>query len=301
MNYELFFSYYINQARLLDLFAILNGGFPEYEEVNSSASQENMRSGSTKAEASGSGFRIFKVGGSLEGQIGKVTQQLDSAMMRRVQTTTSTLSIVIETLIEKNYVHDISDARAGSFVIIPVRLKINSIRSLLREAAELVELGEKMTSLGSDNNKGGNAKSGNLKEIKAISSVVKELFNAEEIVFETDEYAVIGNISDDHLYQSSRSDIIDVDLSCLAQVRRLYDNGTQLMKNTVFAKMQDAASKIDLINSINQLTSGGNFEFESEAIPEIVGKPVYQLEIVALYQKTESEENGDDNNSLIAD
>ena len=30
---ELFFPYYINQSRLLDIYAILNGGYSEYAEI----------------------------------------------------------------------------------------------------------------------------------------------------------------------------------------------------------------------------------------------------------------------------
>ena len=41
---ELFFPYYIDQARLLDLYAILNGGYSEYEEIQNTANDENVRS-----------------------------------------------------------------------------------------------------------------------------------------------------------------------------------------------------------------------------------------------------------------
>jgi hypothetical protein len=69
-----------------------------------------------------------------------------------------------------------------------------------------------------------------------------------------------------------------------------------------FTKIQDTASKVALIESISQIATGSNFEYESKAVPEIVRKPVYQLEIVALYQKSEPEEKEvDDSDTLIAD
>ena len=37
---ELFFPYYINQSRLLDIYAILNGGYSEYAEITTSISTE---------------------------------------------------------------------------------------------------------------------------------------------------------------------------------------------------------------------------------------------------------------------
>lgn len=113
-----------------------------------------------------------------------------------------------------------------------------------------------------------------------------ELFGAEEIVYETDEYAIFGSVSDEHLYQSVRSDIIGIRLNCLAQIKRVFPNGTQLMRNTMFARIQDADSKKALIESMGDMLKGSNFEYESDAIPEISGKPVYQLEIVALYQSS---------------
>lgn len=281
-NEELFFPYYINQARLLDLYAILNGGYSEYEEIQSTATQENKKAGKAKAEANG-GFKIFNLGGSIEGGLEKSSSEQGASTIRRVQTTTSVLSLVTQTLRSKHYICDIESASEGSFVMIPVNLKINSIKALIKEAEELVELSEKMQALDKTSN-GPKLKSDMLRQMKQLSDVAKELFGAEEIISETEKYAVIGSISDEHLYQAVRSDIVGVELNCLAQVRRVYKGGTQLMKNTVFTKIQDSDSKVTLIESLAQLTKDSNFEYEAEAIPEITGKPVYQLEIVALYQ-----------------
>lgn len=53
------------------------------------------------------------------------------------------------------------------------------------------------------------------------------------------------------------------------------------MKNTVFTKKMDTASKEALIKSVAALNSGP-LKCDSVAIMEISGKPVYQLEVVAL-------------------
>ena len=67
-------------------------------------------------------------------------------------------------------------------------------------------------------------------------------------------------------------------------MKRVYPNGTELMKNTVFAKIKDKNAKDTLIASMQDLTKGNFFDFEATAVSGIYGKPVYQLEIIALYQ-----------------
>ena len=56
------------------------------------------------------------------------------------------------------------------------------------------------------------------------------------------------------------------------------------MKNTIFTKIKDTVSKDSLITSVQGLTSGNIFDFEATAVSSIKDKPVYQLEIIALYQ-----------------
>ena len=118
------------------------------------------------------------------------------------------------------------------------------------------------------------------KTIKAI----QELFNGEEILYDTEDYAITGNIYDDNLYQAVRSDIIGTQLLCLAQVKRVFPNGTELMKNTVFTRIKDREQKEALINAIVSILDEDIFDFEAVVVPSIQNKPVYQLEIIALYQ-----------------
>lgn len=89
---------------------------------------------------------------------------------------------------------------------------------------------------------------------------------------------------DSNLYQSSRVDIIGTELKCLAQVKRVFPNGTELMKNTIFTKIKDATAKQSLVDAMNKIADGNIFNFEARAVFSINDKPVYQLEIIALYQ-----------------
>ena len=281
---ELFFPYYIDQARLLDLYAILNGVYSEYEEIQNTANDENVRGGKAKTEVSG-GFKMLKIGASIEGGARSQNQVGESSTTRVVQTTTSILSLVIRTLKSKRYIKDILDSQPGSFVIVPVTMQINSIKSLLEEAENLIKLGSEMQSLDNQKDNGKQScQSNTLKQIKKISSVAHQLFGAEEIVCIKDNFAVFGNIVNDNLYQASRSDIVGTELSCLGQVKRIYPDGTQLMKNTVYSRFQNTEVKQPIIDSLVQMTKNGDFEYSAAAIAEVTGKPAFELQIVALYQ-----------------
>lgn len=285
----LFFPYYVNQERLLDIYAILNGGYSEFSEVSASKTTQKDKKG--KAEVTFSGFRIFNFGLDVSGsgKVGDSKGTTEEAKERKVHTVTSILSMVISELKNKKYLHKIEDSKPGQFVCLDVNLLVNSMSSLLSELTDVMKL---MDSLQSEDNKG-NGKSKNkgvgnssqeTKDIENIAKQMKTLFDGEEIVCETEKYAVFGNVVDSNLYQSVRSDIIGADLHCLAQVKRVFPDGTELMKNTVFSKLKDKGSKEQMIKALNDLTKKDIYDFEATIIPSIQNKPVYQLEIIALYQ-----------------
>lgn len=58
---ELFFPYYVNQGRLLDLYAILNGGYSEYIELTTAVGMEYTKSLKTEASVH-VGFKLFNYG-----------------------------------------------------------------------------------------------------------------------------------------------------------------------------------------------------------------------------------------------
>lgn len=285
----IFFPHYINQARLFDLYAILNGGYPEYEEVQSATSSESKKS--AKAELSGNGgFHLFKIAGNMIGGVEKGKQNSESAMIHRVQTVTSILDLTIKNLRDRGFIAPIKEADTGSFILVPVNLKINSIKTLLNEANDLMKLAQDIATLDTTSNR--NSKSGNSipnsKQLERIVGVAKELFNSEEIVHIDESHALFGNINPGNLYQSERADIINIDLQCLAQVKRIFPQGTQLMRNTIFSKIKDAKSKTQLIDILANLPNATQFEFDTVAIPEISDKPTYQVEVVALFQQAKS-------------
>lgn len=287
----LFFPYYVNQPRLFDAYAILNGGFSEYEEVETRGSLE--KAGSAKAKAALAGFKFFKVGVDAEAELsGELSSTKSTGVSsRKVQTPTSMLGIVLRELRSRKFIHEVGGAREGDFVVVPVSLQINSVKAVIKEAVDLTELGKRMQALGGSNKSGQNQDQA--RKLKDIAAVTKELFNAEEFVSQTDDYAVIGNLSDEYLYQANRNDLVGTSLTCLGQVRRVYPEGTQLMKNTVFSKFGAPVDKKALLDSIASLTEGGQFTYGSVAITEIKGKPVYEFEVVALYQEALKSDKAD--------
>ena len=276
---ELFFPYYINQSRLLDIYAILNGGYSEYAEITTGVSTEKTKSGKFNGQASG-GFKLVNLGGTLNGELAKTNGESRENREKKVQTITSILSMVKSSLADKGYLVDLLKAEPGNFVCLPVNLQINSIKSLLAEMTDILKLINNMQKVGVQIQ-------WNKQDIKKYEDFLKSiqiLFAGEEILFKTDEFAITGNILDENLYQGNRSDLINVNLTCLAQVKRVFPNGTELMKNTIFTKIKDANAKDKLITSMQSLTSGEIFDFEAKAVSSIKNKPVYQLEIIALYQ-----------------
>lgn len=276
---ELFFPYYINQGRLLDIYSILNGGYSEYAEITTAVNTQKTKDGKLEASVNG-GFKLFNFGGTVAGDFNKSDSNANENKERKVQTVTSVLGIVKSTLSQKGYLQEIVQATPGNFICLPVILSINSIKSLMSEMSELLKLSERMQQVGAPVKGIGK----NAKDIDNMLKTMQVIFGGEEIIYDTEKYAIIGNILDSNLYQAVRADIIGTELKCLAQVKRVYPNGTELMKNTIFTKIKDNSAKEKLIEAMSSITDGSLFDFEAVAVPSISDKPVYQIEIIALYQ-----------------
>lgn len=276
---RLFFPYYINQSRLLDIYAILNGGYSEYSEITTNISVQKGKSGKVDGQTNG-GFKIVNLGGALSGNLEKRDEQSSENREKKVQTITSILSMVRGALASKGYLVDILKAKPGDFICIPVFLQINSIKSVISEMTDILKLSDNMKKFGAEIRDTGKT----TKQYEDILKSIQVLFAGEEILYEADDFAITGNILDENLYQGTRSDLINAELTCLAQVKRVFPNGTGLMKNTIFTKVRDVDAKNKLISSIQKLSNTTLFDFEATAVAAIYEKPVYQLEIIALYQ-----------------
>ena len=146
----------------MDIYAILNKGFSEYEEIKEGSSSGKS---SSKRGGAGVGFKIFKLGVTAEAEFNKNSENSDSKESKLVQTTTSMLSMVVDQLSQHKFLKEILMSQPGDFVCIPVNLKINSIKGFVDEAIEITELSQKIQEVGGTKLKGSNnANSASLKK-----------------------------------------------------------------------------------------------------------------------------------------
>ena len=278
-NFTLFTPYYVNQSRLFDLYSILSGGFVEYEKISSSSVINAQESGKVNANAS-SGFGIFKIAAGLESETGQSDTQVASTSVKKVQTVPSVLATVLTTMSEKKHLKKLDGAAEGDFVNFSTCLSLNSIKSLLEMLREVVALSSSMSALGTEVSIPSPCTT---KEIDNLIKMFKFLFGGLEVFCETENYAVIANISEDNLYLSNLDDILNTEVSCFAQVKKIHKNGTELLKSTTFSKIKN--NKAAFIDKISTLSKNDSFDFGVEARSEISGKTVYEVEIFSLCKK----------------
>lgn len=112
---ELFFPYYINKGRLLDIYAILNHGYSEYEEITVSSGAESQKT--SKGEVSiGAGFKLFNFGGIASDEKVKTNNDGTQVTEKKIQTISSMLRIVLGMMRNKKYLAELGNANEGDFV-----------------------------------------------------------------------------------------------------------------------------------------------------------------------------------------
>ncbi|MBQ8012430.1 MAG: hypothetical protein IJ265_12830, partial [Oscillospiraceae bacterium] len=117
-----------------------------------------------------------------------------------------------------------------------------------------------------------------------MSKSIRSLCKGEEVLYEDERYAIVGNLYDEFLYQSIKPDLINSNLRCLCQIKRKHSNGTTLMRNTIFSRIKSQNEKKAFVEAVQKFNQGGIFDFGSVAVTEIIGKPVYEIEIISLYK-----------------
>lgn len=271
-----FTPYYINQNRLFDLYSILNRGYSEYEEITIQSSDAKKATGKVDTTASG-GFKLIKISGGVEGECEHKELQSSGTTIKRVQTVTSILGNVLEEMATKKYIQKIGDCKQDDFFEGTVNFTLNSLKKLLDILKDIVGLTASMSSIGVT------AKIPyTKKQIEDITKAFTFLFGGLEVFYETDEYAVIANLNENCLYLSNLDDILNTDIFCFGQIKKIYPNGTNLLKNTTFSRFKSAESKNDFISKIAELSNNDTLELGITAKAEIEGKKVYEVEIISL-------------------
>lgn len=275
---DVFFPYYVNNGRLLDIYAILNHGYSEYEEITLSSNTEKQKTSEGEISV-GAGFKLFNFGGKVADGESKTDADTSQIVEKKIQTIPSMLKIVLNIMREKKYIKPIESACEGDFVELElVKFQINSIKMLLDEINDILNLcGDMQALTGSNTIK-------QINDFKKISKAIHKLCNGEEVIYENETFAIVGNVFDEFLYQAIKSDLTNSSFSCLCQIKRKYNNGTSLMKNTIFTKIKSKDMKDQFIDSVKKVNDKEFYDFDSVAISEINDKPVYEIEIIALYK-----------------
>ncbi len=222
---------------------------------------------------------MFKIGGARAD--GKESSNADSTTLsvKKIQTIPSILKIVIDELRDKKILKDIQNSHEGDFVEIEsVSFQLNSIKALIEEVDEIIKLIPNLNTNNQNNSKN------DISSFKKIANSIKIICNGEEMLFKDDNYAVVGNYYKDCLYQATKSDIFNNKFRCLCQIKRKHDNGTSLMKNTIFTQIKGKEAKDKIINSIVEYCQKSAITFNSIVESEIENKPVFEIEIIALYK-----------------
>lgn len=279
-NHKFIFTpYYINQSRLFDIYAIINDGYNEYSEISESVSQTKDKESTFDSNLSTSGFKIFKFDFGGQAKRFKSNKNNSQQSHRKVQTIASMLSLVRKDLKNNALLKQISSSEVGDFIEIPVSFKFNSYKQLMSEIETYVTLYSSLSKINKQN-----ASKSTLNEINKINEVINQLFSGDELLHISEEYAIIANFYDSNLYQSSRSDLINTQLFCLAQIKKVFPSGTELMQNTTFSKIKEESMKNNILKALTELSSQDSLSFDSSPISKINDRPVYQIEILALYQ-----------------
>jgi hypothetical protein len=272
---RIFTPYYINQSRLFDLYSILNGGFVEYEEISSLSTINTKGTGKAEIGTSG-GFKLIKISGGGEAGLERAKENSSASTTRKIQTVTSILGTVLESMEEKGHFKEINLVSQGEFINTPVNFTLNSVKKLFEMLKEIAELSSSFKALGS------NLKLPyTTKQVDDIIKVFKFLIDTLEVYYETDEYAIIANITENNLYLSNVDDVVGTDITCFAQVKKIYPDGCPLLRNTILSKMK-GSNKSSIIGSFSGFTGNESFDLGVSARSKICGKTVYEVEIISL-------------------
>lgn len=280
---HLVYPYYVNQPRLIDLSAVLLGGYTSYEEIGFQNDFIKHQDAKGKVNASNRLFSLFNIGAEAALDIERDDHESTKRTIQKVQTAASLLSAVLAELRTRKLIHSLDDAKPGFLVDFEFEPRINSAKAVIDELIQLQSLSEKLQNTG--NNSGGKSKGSKTKNnLDMMASSIRELFDAEEIVGDLSDCAVVGLIDDTNLYLSRRDDVLDKQLRCFATLKQIYPEGTTLLKNSIFSRIGSRELKAEFCNALKQFAEEGFYEFNSSIIMEITDKPVYEVDIIAMYQ-----------------
>ncbi|MCB5279612.1 MAG: hypothetical protein LHW59_08840 [Candidatus Cloacimonetes bacterium] len=273
---SLILPYYINQGRLLDTYAMLNDGFSEYEIRTLGA-----ESGGQTTKTGNIGFKAVVLGAGFQKDVQSSIISENKHEIKKVQTISSILKYVLDTL-ESEYMiskKDIKDTKEGDFVVIPVVFKMNSFELAIQKYDSILEVGKQFPGEGVNKNE----ITRTIKMWDESKKALRNLIPGNEVVCEKDDYVLSSSLDESNLYQSTLSELIDLNLMCLCQIREIENNApgvrNKLLRDSPLSILNNSEQ---FLESLEPFKNNGSFSVDLEIMPS-TNKPVYGLEIIALY------------------
>lgn len=283
---KMMLPYYINFNRVLDLYSMINGGYSDYEVVSISGKEEK------KSEISGKGsFSISHILLNIGADAGAKSEKghivEKSSEAKKVQTLPSMLKSVYDFLYHNNYINKLDNDNIGDFIELDVRFKINSMRLYFKEIENFLTFCCEGANLdkSKENEKSRKESIKNFKDIIESTKIVQSMFTGDELLDNRlDEYAVFGRFDTDNLYTGNVYSIADTPLKCLAQIKNIYHNGTNLLKDNLTSKIKVEDFINPLMTLFNNSQVNDTFNIDCDIVCDIKNKKVYELEIISLFR-----------------
>ncbi len=271
-----FFPYYVDKERLLDIYAVINDGYADYEEITTSYDKN------TEGNINGKvGFKIFKVQADMQTGIRRAGKSSKSFSHKKVQTISSMLNFIISSLSINDILKtNFKEAVEGDFVYTPITLSNNSLEILQDRFNDILRIMKMLENPLFGGKKIDNKQVQNM--IDVIGKACKTVIDGNEVIFENDNYGIVANINKNNYYQSVIYDLIDCELMCLCKIKKVYDQGTELLKNTIFTNLKNDTSKDELIAALTGMSDNDTYNLDCNIKTSIKGKRVYEIQIVSL-------------------
>lgn len=281
-NNNLFLPIYVNKDRLLDINLILFDGYSEFSEMT--LENEGIGKKDNKSSVnSGIGMKIFSLGSELSSNEELSQTNKEKISLKKIQTISSLLANTLSILKTKKLIK-MADYKVGNFIEITGKFRNNSICDLLDQFTEMmsfVELANKLS--GNKTNEYAVAKD----QIKQVKQMIKRKDDLErELVYNTDDDIYVIHLQTGNIYNSNIDDIYSNELTYFCQIKSI-SKDYNFFSDTQLSKI-DKSLLSEFINSLKTIVeqSKGQYDFNLELLNDSGGKQVYELELVAIYRKT---------------
>ena len=282
---------YINQSRLLDICAMENNGFSEYEIYSNESSLD-----STKKYGLSAGFKAIALG-KVDSAGEEGMSHSHSTEVKKIQTISSIFKNTLEQVKSQSKSEDDlknRQVRAGDFIIIPAKFHLNSFNLGIEAFDAVLRMYEPIIS--KNNTKSNRKKSADVangpnvltpdvfKTIKQEWEALKEALNVlveyDEVYCENEQFAIVSTINRECLYQTTLQGIIDVPLNCFAQVKEVRPGSTGLLKNSLYRKIDN----IDTITEpLEAFAKNKPLNIELEVASSTIAETIFEVEVIGMY------------------